>query len=169
MDIPDMIRIGYGYDVHRFAADRPLILGGIEIPGARGLDGHSDADVLIHAVIDALLGAAALGDIGVHFPDTDERFRGADSAELLLAAVRLLADEGFEVVNVDATIVAEAPRMAPHIPAMRERMASLLGVGADRVSVKATTSERIGFVGRGEGMTAHAVCLIRSMERDRDG
>ncbi len=169
MGLTDMIRTGFGYDVHRFAANRPLMLGGIDVPHDRGLDGHSDADVLLHAVTDALLGAAALGDIGTHFPDSDERFRGADSAELLAASLRLLADAGFEVVNVDATVVAEAPRLAPHIPRMRERMAELLRTDVDRVSVKATTSEGMGFVGDGRGMAAYAVCLIRSAEQARDG
>lgn len=169
MGLSDMIRIGFGYDVHRFAANRPLMLGGIDVPHERGLAGHSDADVLLHAVTDALLGAAALGDIGTHFPDSDERFAGADSAELLVAAVRLLADTGFEVVNVDATVVAEVPRLAPHIPRMRERMAELLRTGVDRVSVKATTSEGMGFVGERQGMAAHAVCLIRSADQEHDG
>ena len=169
MGVEDMIRIGYGYDVHRFAAERPLMLGGVNIPHDRGLSGHSDADVLLHAVTDALLGAAALGDIGTHFPDTDERWHGADSSDLLVAAVRMLYDRGYEVVNVDATVVAEEPRLAPHIPAMRERIASLLETDTGSVSIKATTSEKMGFVGSGEGMTAHAVCLIRSAEQRGDG
>lgn len=169
MGLTDMIRTGFGYDVHRFAANRPLMLGGIDVPHDRGLDGHSDADVLLHAVTDALLGAAALGDIGTHFPDSDERFRGADSAELLSASLRLLADAGFEVVNVDATVVAETPRLAPHIPRMRKRMAELLRTDVGRVSVKATTSEGMGFVGDGRGMAAYAVCLIRSAGQGHDG
>lgn len=164
-----MIRTGFGYDVHRFAENRPLMLGGIDIPYERGLAGHSDADVLLHAVTDALLGAAALGDIGTHFPDTDERFRGADSAELLQSALGLLADAGFEVVNVDATVVAEAPRLARHIPRIRKRMAELLQTDVDRVSVKATTSEGMGFVGDGRGMAAYAMCLIRAAEQRHDG
>lgn len=164
-----MIRIGYGYDVHRFETGRPLMLGGVSVSHDRGLAGHSDADVLLHAITDAILGAAALGDIGTHFPDTDERWRGADSADLLAAVVRMMGDRGFRIVNIDATVVAEEPRLAAHIPAMRERIASLLGTSVGDVSVKATTSEKMGFVGSGEGMAAHAVCLIRSAEQSRDG
>jgi len=155
-----MMRIGHGYDVHRLAEGRKLRLGGVEIPYARGLLGHSDADVLLHAVADALLGAAALGDIGRLFPDTDDRYAGADSGELLREVVLLLQGEGWSLANLDATVVAQAPRLAPHIPAMRGRIASLCGVAEDRVSVKATTEEGLGFTGSGEAIAAHAVCLI---------
>ncbi len=158
-----MIRIGQGFDVHALVPGRPLIIGGVRIPFERGLDGHSDADVLLHAITDALLGAAALGDIGKHFPDTDERFRGADSTMLLAEAARLVAAAGYEVVNVDATIIAQAPRMAPHIPAMVECIARCLGVGPGAVNVKAKTTERLGFTGRGEGIAAEAAALIRAI------
>ena len=155
-----MIRVGVGYDVHRFEAGRKLILGGVEIPFERGLAGHSDADALIHAIIDALLGAAALGDIGSHFPDTDEAYRGADSRELLARAVALLAERGMRPGNVDSVVVAERPKLAPHIPEMREVISSVLGIPPDRVGIKATTGEGIGFAGREEGVAAHAVCTI---------
>lgn len=155
-----MLRIGQGFDVHSLVVGRPLIIGGVTIPFERGLDGHSDADVLLHAVIDALLGAAALGDIGRHFPDTDERYRGADSVVLLSAAGKLLADAGYSIANVDATIIAQSPRMAPYIPAMVERIASTLGLDRGQVNVKAKTTERLGFTGRGEGIAADAVALI---------
>jgi 2-C-methyl-D-erythritol 2,4-cyclodiphosphate synthase len=154
------IRTGLGYDCHRFAPDRRLILGGVEIPHAQGLLGHSDADVLTHAVIDALLGAAALGDIGEHFPDTDERYRDADSIGLLRATVELLAAAGYEIVNVDATVVIERPKLAPHRDQIRARLAEGLGTEADRVSVKATRGEGMGFVGRGEGAAALAVATV---------
>ncbi len=154
------IRIGHGYDVHRLAEGRKLILGGVSIPYEKGLDGHSDADVLAHAVTDALLGAAALGDIGQHFPDTDPAYRGADSIGLLARAAALLAGQGYRPVNVDATILAQAPKLAPHIPAMRENLAGALGLPVSAVSVKATTEERLGFTGSGEGIAAHAVCLL---------
>ncbi len=157
-----MFRIGQGFDVHALVLGRPLIIGGVTIPFERGLDGHSDADVLLHAVIDALLGAAALGDIGRHFPDTDERYRGVDSAVLLGAAGRLIAAAGFVIENVDATIIAQAPRMAPHIPMMIERIAAVLGVVPGQVNIKAKTTERLGFTGRGEGIAAEAVALLRS-------
>jgi 2-C-methyl-D-erythritol 2,4-cyclodiphosphate synthase len=153
-------RTGLGYDCHAFAEGRRLVLGGVEVPFPRGLAGHSDADVLTHAVIDALLGAAALGDIGQHFPDTDERYRGADSIELLRAAVGLVSAAGFAVVNVDATVVIERPQLAPLRDAMRSRLADALGVALDRVSVKATRGEGIGFVGRGEGAAALAVATL---------
>jgi 2-C-methyl-D-erythritol 2,4-cyclodiphosphate synthase len=153
---------GIGYDCHRFAADRRLILGGVEIPHDRGLEGHSDADVLTHAVIDALLGAAGLGDIGEHFPDTDERHRDADSLVLLETALTIVVVAGFEVVNVDCTVVMESPKLAPHRGEIRERLARTLGIAATRVNVKATTGEGMGFVGRGEGVAALAIASLRS-------
>jgi len=156
------MRIGYGYDVHRLVTGRPLILGGVTVPSDLGLDGHSDADVLAHAVADALLGAAALGDIGLHFPDTDAAWKGADSIDLLRSVTARVADAGWRVGNVDATVVLERPKLRPHIDAMRERLAGAMGVDPSAVSVKATTSERIGFVGAGEGAAAHAVCLLVS-------
>ncbi len=152
-----MTRFGMGYDVHRLAEGRKLILGGVEIPWEKGLLGHSDADVLLHAVSDALLGAAALGDIGTHFPDTDERFKGADSMALLAEVVRLIGEKGYRVGNVDATVVAQAPKLAPHIGQMAGNIARVLGVERDCVNVKATTEERLGFTGSGEGMSAYAV------------
>ena len=155
-----MTRFGMGYDVHRLVEGRRLILGGVDVPYERGLLGHSDADVLLHAVSDALLGAAALGDIGTHFPDTDERFRGADSGKLLAEVARLVRAEGYAIGNVDATIVAQAPKLLPHIPRMRENIARLLGVAVGDVNVKATTEERLGFTGSGEGMSAYAVAGI---------
>ena len=154
------MRIGYGYDVHRLVPGRPLVLGGVTVPSDLGLDGHSDADVLAHAIADALLGAAALGDIGLHFPDTDAAWKGADSIDLLRSVTARVADAGWRVGNVDATVVLERPKLRPHIDAMRERLAGAMGVDASAVSVKATTSERIGFVGTGEGAAAHAVCLL---------
>ena len=154
------MRIGQGYDVHRLKEGRKLILGGVEIPWDKGLDGHSDADVLVHAVMDALLGAAALGDIGKLFPDTDEQYRGADSMKLLDAVGKLLAEKGWRVENIDSTIVAQKPKLAAHLPQMARNMASVLGLQADQVSVKATTEERLGFTGSGEGMAAQAVCLL---------
>ena len=155
-----MMRVGVGYDVHRFEANRKLILGGVEIPFERGLAGHSDADALIHALIDALLGAAALGDIGSHFPDTDDAYRGADSRELLARVVALLAERGMKPGNVDSVVVAQRPKLAPHIPGMREVISSILGIPPDRVGIKATTGEGLGFAGREEGVAAHAVCTI---------
>ena len=154
------IRIGHGYDVHRLTEGRPLILGGVHIPYERGLLGHSDADVLAHAVMDALLGAAALGDIGGLFPDSDERWRGADSLRLLEQVTSHLAENGWEIGNVDATVLAQAPKLAPHIPAMRQKLAAAMGVDASQVSVKATTEEHLGFTGAGEGMACHAVALL---------
>jgi 2-C-methyl-D-erythritol 2,4-cyclodiphosphate synthase len=154
------MRVGIGYDVHRLAEGRPLILGGVEIDHERGLAGHSDADVLTHAVIDALLGAAALGDIGEHFPDTDPRYEGADSIELLTATVALLASGGFAPANVDATVVIERPKLAPHKEAIRSRLAGALGLAISAVSIKATTGEGMGFVGRGEGVAALAIASI---------
>lgn len=155
---------GIGYDTHRFAAGRRLILGGVEIAHERGLDGHSDADVLTHAVIDALLGAAGLGDIGEHFPDTDERWRDADSIELLEAVVAIVTAAGYEIVNVDCTILIEAPKLSPYKSAIRARLAAVLGLSASRVNVKATTGEGIGFVGRGEGAAALAIAGLSSLE-----
>lgn len=155
-----MIRIGHGYDVHKLAENRKLILGGVDIPYEKGLLGHSDADVLLHAVCDALLGAAALGDIGKHFPDTDDAFKGADSMVLLSDVVKLLENEGYRVGNVDATVIAQRPKLASYIPQMRENIAKTLGVGLSAVNVKATTEEKLGFTGRGEGISAHAVCLV---------
>ncbi len=152
---------GIGYDSHRFVIDRKLILGGVEIPHDRGLHGHSDADVLTHAVIDALLGAAGLGDIGEHFPDSDERWRDADSMELLETVLASVTDAGFEIVNVDCTVVMEAPRLGSHKPAIRTRLAGALGLSEARVNVKATTGEGIGFVGRGEGVAALATAALR--------
>jgi 2-C-methyl-D-erythritol 2,4-cyclodiphosphate synthase len=154
------LRVGHGFDVHAFAAGRPLILGGVAIPHERGLLGHSDADVLLHAICDALLGAAGLGDIGRHFPDSDPRFQGVDSRKLLRHVAGLLASQGWRVGNVDATLIAQAPRMAPHIPGMRANIAADLQVSEAVVNVKATTTERLGFTGRGEGIAAEAVCLI---------
>ena len=155
-----MIRIGHGYDVHAFADNRKCIIGGVDIPCERGLLGHSDADVLLHAISDSLLGAAALGDIGKHFPDTDPAFKGADSLVLLRHVVELIYSKGYKVVNVDATVIAQAPKMAPHIPQMRENIANALCVDVDFVNVKATTEEKLGFTGRKEGISAHCVCLI---------
>jgi hypothetical protein len=155
-----MTRFGMGYDVHRLVEGRKLILGGVDVPYEKGLLGHSDADVLLHAVSDAILGAAARGDIGTHFPDTDERFKGADSGKLLEEVVRLVRAEGYTIGNVDATIVAQAPKLLPYIPRMRENIARLLGVTVGDVNVKATTEERLGFTGSGEGMSAYAVAGI---------
>jgi 2-C-methyl-D-erythritol 2,4-cyclodiphosphate synthase len=154
------MRIGQGFDVHALAAGRKLVVGGVEIPHDKGLLGHSDADVLLHAICDAMLGAAALGDIGKHFPDSDARYKGIDSRELLRHCAKLLRDLGLRVSNVDATIIAEAPRMAPHIPKMVENIAADLAVPRNAVNVKATTTERLGFTGRGEGIAAQAICLI---------
>ncbi len=154
------MRIGQGYDVHRLVPERRLILGGVEIPYRLGLLGHSDADVLLHAVMDALLGAAALGDIGRHFPDTDARYLGADSLVLLGHVRTMLAERGYGVVNVDATILAQQPKLAGYTGKMRENIAAVLGIDLDRVNVKATTEEGLGFTGRGEGIAAEAVCLI---------
>lgn len=154
------LRIGNGFDVHRFAEGRRCVLCGVEIPHSLGLLGHSDADVALHALCDALLGAAALGDIGKHFPDTDPRFEGADSRVLLRETARLLSEAGYSVGNVDVTIIAQAPKMAPHIPAMRANIAADLSLPLDAVSVKATTTERLGFTGRGEGIAAQATALL---------
>ena len=157
------MRIGHGYDVHRLVEGRRLILGGVDIPWERGLLGHSDADVLTHAVMDALLGAAGLRDIGQHFPDTDPACAGADSLKLLEHVAGLLRERGFVVGNVDATVLAQRPKLAPHIPQMRDNLARVMGVDASQVNVKATTEESLGFTGSGEGMAAHAVALIERM------
>ncbi len=154
------MRIGHGYDVHRLVEDRPLILGGVRIPYEKGLHGHSDADVLVHALMDALLGAAALGDIGQWFPDSDARYSGADSTELLRIVVQGLRDRGYQVSNVDCTILAQRPKLAPYIPKMRERIAQVMDVSPECISVKATTEEGLGFTGTGEGIAAHAVALL---------
>lgn len=154
------LRIGHGFDVHAFAENRKLILGGVEIPHDLGLAGHSDADVLLHAICDALLGAAGLGDIGRHFPDTDAAFAGIDSRILLRRVAEQLKSRGWRVGNVDATIIAQAPKMAPHIARMTAHIADDLGVAIEHVNVKATTTEKLGFTGRGEGIAAEAVCLI---------
>ena len=154
------LRIGQGFDVHALVAGRPLIIGGVTIPFERGLLGHSDADVLLHAITDALFGAAGLGDIGRHFPDTDARYAGADSRVLLRAAVERVGAAGYAVVNLDATIIAQAPKMAPYIPAMNAAIAADLGVAPGQVNVKAKTTERLGFTGRGEGIAAEAVVLL---------
>ena len=154
------MRVGFGYDVHKLVEDRGLILGGVKIPYEKGLLGHSDADVLLHAITDAILGAAALGDIGKHFPDTDPQYKGADSMKLLAEAKELLDQENYCIENVDATIIAQRPKMAPHIPKMRENVAKALGVDVSQVNIKATTEEGLGFTGTGEGISAQAVCLI---------
>ena len=153
-------RIGHGFDVHAFAPNRKLVIGGVDIPHDLGLAGHSDADVLLHAICDALLGAAGLGDIGRHFPDTDAAFAGIDSRILLRRVAEQLRERGWQVGNVDATIIAQAPKMAPHIARMTAHIADDLGVAIERVNVKATTTEKLGFTGRGEGIAAEAVCLI---------
>lgn len=155
-----MIRVGHGYDVHQLILGRALIVGGVKIDYERGLLGHSDADVLLHAISDALLGAAGLGDIGKHFPDSDARFKGIDSRELLRNVAAKISADGFTVGNVDATIIAQAPKMAPYIAAMVQNIAADLGVDASHVNVKATTTEKLGFTGRGEGIAAEAVCLL---------
>ena len=157
------LRVGHGYDVHRLVEGRALILGGVTVPFDRGLLGHSDADVLTHAVMDALLGAAVLGDIGKLFPDSDAAYAGADSIALLERVTALLREHGWQVGNVDATVVAQAPRLAPYIPDMRRRLAEVMGLDVDCVSVKATTEERLGFTGSGGGMAAHAVALIEGL------
>jgi 2-C-methyl-D-erythritol 2,4-cyclodiphosphate synthase len=153
-------RIGEGWDVHALVPGRPLIIGGLTIPHGLGLLGHSDADVLLHAITDALLGAAALGDIGRHFPDTDEAFKGADSLQLLTEVARRVRNAGFDIGNIDSTVIAQAPKLAPHIPAMCERIARALGVGIDRVNVKAKTAEKLGPVGQGLSIEARAVALL---------
>ena len=159
-----MIRIGHGYDVHKLTEGRKFILGGVDIPFEKGLLGHSDADVLLHAISDSLLGATALGDIGKLFPDTDERYKGADSLKLLRQVGIRIKAAGYRVVNIDATVIAQAPKISPHIKAMRSNIAKTLGLDISCVSVKATTEEGLGFTGVGEGVAAHSVCLIESIE-----
>lgn len=154
------MRIGHGYDVHRLVEGRRCIIGGVDIPHEKGLLGHSDADVLLHAIMDAVLGAMAAGDIGKLFPDNDPTYKGADSLVLTRRVAEVMVERGYRLGNVDATVIAQAPKLAPHIPAMREKIASVLGVEVDRISVKATTEEKLGFTGSGEGIAAHAVCLL---------
>lgn len=154
------MRIGHGYDVHRFEKGRKLFLGGIEIPHTLGLLGHSDADVLLHAICDALLGAAGLGDIGAHFPDSKEEYRGIDSKILLQKTVKLIREKGYKIANIDSTVVAQAPKLSPYINDMKNCIAQVCGIQSDAVNVKATTEEKLGFTGREEGISAHAVCLI---------
>ncbi|MEE3470674.1 2-C-methyl-D-erythritol 2,4-cyclodiphosphate synthase [Butyrivibrio hungatei] len=156
------MHIGMGYDVHRLVPDRDLIIGGVKIPYEKGLLGHSDADVLLHAIMDALLGAAALGDIGKHFPDTDPKYKGADSLELMREVGRLLDENRFLIENIDATIIAQAPKMRPHIDEMRQNIADALGIELSQVNVKATTEEGLGFTGSGEGISSQAICLLTS-------
>lgn len=158
------MRIGHGYDVHRLVTGRKLIIGGVEIPHEQGLLGHSDADVLLHAISDAILGAVAMGDIGKHFPDTDPQYKGADSLQLLAHVGQLAGAKGYRIGNVDATIIAQRPKMAPHILAMRTNIARVLCCDVERVNVKATTTEELGFCGRGEGIAAHAVALMQPTE-----
>lgn len=158
------MRIGHGYDVHRLVEGRNLILGGVKIDYEKGLLGHSDADVLLHAVSDALLGAAGLGDIGRHFPDTDPKYKGADSLELLREVYRKITEKGYRVGNIDVTMIAQRPKLKDFIPQMQENIAAAVGVTSDRVNVKATTEERLGFTGTGEGMSCHAVCLLEEMK-----
>lgn len=160
-----MVKIGYGYDIHRLTPERRLVLGGIDIPFEKGLDGHSDADVLLHAITDAILGALALGDIGSHFPDTDPAFRDADSRVLLREVMNTVREQGYAVGNIDATVVAERPKLLSYINHMRHNIAQDLGVTKEQVSVKATTSEKIGMIGRGEGISAAAVCLLVPAEK----
>lgn len=157
--LPDL-RVGHGYDVHRLTEGRPLILGGVTVPYERGLLGHSDADVLVHAILDALIGAMGLGDIGKHFPDTDEAYRGIDSLRLAEHVASLLSERSYHILNIDATVIAQRPKLAPYIAAMKENIASVFALPEDRVNIKATTEEHLGFTGSGEGMAAHAVCLI---------
>ena len=154
------MRIGHGYDVHRLAAGRDLILGGVQIPHRMGLDGHSDADVLTHAVMDALLGAAALGDIGQHFPDTDPAYLGISSLKLLTRVWALITERGYCLGNLDVTVLAQKPKLAPYLPQMKEKLCAILGAEPDRVNIKATTEEYLGFTGREEGIACHAVCLL---------
>ncbi|MCD7988721.1 MAG: 2-C-methyl-D-erythritol 2,4-cyclodiphosphate synthase [Klebsiella quasipneumoniae] len=158
------LRIGQGYDLHQTDPAKPLILGGVRIPSDFGLKGHSDADVLLHAVTDALFGAASLGDIGRHFPDTDPKYRGADSGELLKTAVRLVREKGYGLVNVDCTVIAQKPKLAPHMNEINANLARLLGLPADRVNVKAKTNEKLGYLGRSEGIEAQAVALLEKLD-----
>ena len=159
------MRIGHGYDVHRLTEGRALILGGVEIPYALGLDGHSDADVLTHAVMDALLGAAALGDIGRHFPDTDDRYKGISSLVLLCHVRDLIEAKGYRLGNLDVTVIAQRPKLAPYLAEMEAKLARVLGTSEDRINIKATTEEHLGFTGRGEGIACHAVCLLEETGR----
>lgn len=154
------MRIGMGYDVHKLVPERKLVLGGVNIPYKLGLLGHSDADVLLHAIMDSLLGAAALGDIGKHFPDTDDRFKGISSIELLKEVGKLISEKGYKVGNIDATIIAQKPKMAPHIPLMRENIASTLNIDLEQINVKATTEEGLGFTGEGKGISSQSICLL---------
>ena len=163
MTMPTRLRVGEGWDTHALVPGRRLVLGGVEIPSARGLLGHSDADALLHAITDALIGAAGLGDIGQHFPDTDERFRGADSVALLQEAAARVRAAGWRIANVDSTVVAQAPKLAPHIPAMRERIAQALGLAPGEVNVKAKTAEKLGPVGMGQAIEARAVVLLTAV------
>ena len=158
------MRIGMGYDVHRLVEGRPLILGGVKIPHSMGLLGHSDADCLTHAIMDALLGAAAMGDIGKHFPDTDPAYLGADSMELLKTVTEMLDKEGYIIGNVDATIIAQKPKMAPHIPEMRRRLAEVMGIEENRINLKATTEEGLGFTGTEQGISCQAICLLETVD-----
>lgn len=154
------IRVGHGYDVHRLTEGRKLIIGGVQIPWERGLLGHSDADVLLHAISDAILGAAALGDIGRHFPDTDEKYKGADSLLLLKEVCKMAEEKGYRISNIDGTIIAQKPKLKDYIPAMAENVAEVCGISKDRVNIKATTEEKLGFTGREEGISAHGVCIL---------
>lgn len=154
------MRIGHGYDVHKLVEDRPLILGGVAIEYDKGLLGHSDADVLLHAVMDALLGACAMHDIGYHFPDTDQKYKGADSMMLLKEVVRIIGEQGYKVINIDSTVIAQAPKLKPFIDTMRQNIADACNIDIFMVNVKATTEENLGFTGKGEGISAHAVCLV---------
>ena len=158
-------RVGNGYDVHQLAEGLPLVLGGVEIPHTKGCVAHSDGDVLIHALCDALLGALSLGDIGQHFPDTSDDYKGIDSKILLARVVEMIRDRGWSVVNVDVTLLAQKPKIAPFVPRMRQALADVMGLAVDRVSVKATTTERLGFVGREEGVAAYATCLLTTVDR----
>lgn len=159
------MRVGHGYDVHRFAPGRDLIIGGVKIPYEQGLLGHSDADVLLHAVMDSLLGAAALGDIGLHFPDTDDKYKGISSLLLLKETGRLVKEAGYEIVNIDATVLAQAPKLRPYMDQMRENISKTLSIAISQINIKATTEEGLGFTGRKEGMAAHAVSLIEKIEK----
>ena len=154
------IRVGHGYDVHQLTEGRKLILGGVEIEHEKGLLGHSDADVLVHAIMDSLLGAAALGDIGTHFPDTNEKYKGADSLELLRHVCNLISEKGYGISNIDATVIAQAPKLKPFIPQMRKNIADTMQIDIDQINIKATTEEKLGFTGRKEGISAHSVALI---------
>ena len=157
------MRIGHGYDVHKLVEGRKLILGGIEVPHTLGLLGHSDADVLTHAIMDSILGAAALGDIGQHFPDNDDRYLGADSTVLLRHVMELIREKGYRIGNLDATIIAQKPKLMPYLPQMRKKLVEVMEISEDRLNLKATTEERLGFTGRQEGISAHCVCLLEEM------